>query len=195
MGPVRPKGFARLQNQKTKKMAKISWSPERRLMCVSMGDQEFPLTYSLFEKVERGLVTPSMYLWMTAWIQRNASAEQLALAMNWPDQIAEDAHHAYHDLPWQTRINLHTEMTAHLVEERDNFEKAERELRHTDNPFYPTSPVHSAYNAWANTKIAEYSRMAMHISDELDEEELWEFGGEDGASQTDGPRYDEMDEP
>jgi len=54
--------------------------------------------------------------------------------------------------------------------------------------------VHSAYNAWANTKIAEYSRVAMHISDELDEEELWEHGGEEGGSQTDGPRYDEMEE-
>ena len=53
----------------------------------------------------------------------------------------------------------------------------------------------TAYNAWANTKIAEYSRVAMQISDELDEEDLWEFGAEDGASQTDGPRYDEMDEP
>jgi hypothetical protein len=81
-----------------------------------------------------------------------------------------------------------------LVEERDNFEKAERELRQTDNPFDPSSSVYSAYNAWANTKIAEYSRVAMQISDELDEEELWEFGGEDGASQTDGPRYDEMEE-
>jgi hypothetical protein len=34
----------------------------------------------------------------------------------------------------------------------------------------------------------------MQIADELDEESLWEQGGEDGASQTDGPRYDEMDE-
>jgi hypothetical protein len=163
-------------------------------MCVSMGDQEFPLTYSLFEKVERGLVTPSMYLWMTAWIQRTTPPEQLALALNWPEQIAEDAHHAYHDLPWQERLANHKDTMMDLVEERDNFEKAERELRQTDNPFDPTSPVHSAYNAWANTKIGEYSRLAMHISDELDEEELWEFGGEDGASQTDGPRYDEMDE-
>jgi len=175
-------------------MAKVSWSPERRLMCVSMGDQEFPLTYSLFEKVERGLVTPSMYLWMVGWIERNASAEQLALALNWPDQIAEDAHRAYHDLPWQKRLANHQDTMDDLVEERDNFEKAEREIRHTDNPFDPTSSVYSAYNAWANTKIAEYSRVAMHISDELDEEELWEHGGEEGGSQTDGPRYDEMEE-
>ena len=183
-------------------MATLSWSPERRLMCVSMGDQEIPLNYSIFENIERGLVTPSMYLWMTAWLQKTRSPACVQDVMTDPlarriqmEAWAEDAHRAYHDLPWQERLANHKNTMDDLVEERDNFEKAEREIRRTDTPFDPSSPRSAAYNAWANTKIAEYSREAMRISDELDEEDLWEFGAEDGASQTDGPRYDEMDEP
>ena len=183
-------------------MATLSWSPERRLVCVVLDDQEIPLDYSIFENIERGLVTPSMYLWMTTWLKKTLSPACVQDVMTDPltrrnqmEAWAEDAHRAYHDLPWQERMANHKNTMDDLMEERDNFEKAEREIRRTDTPFDPSSPVYAAYNAWANTKIAEYSRAAMRISDELDEEDLWEFGAEDGASQTDGPRYDEMDEP
>jgi hypothetical protein len=180
----------------------LSWCPTRRLAYVSVDDQEILLDYSIFENIERGLVTPSMYSWMTAWLQKTLSSRRIQDVMTDSltrriqiDAWAEDAHRAYHDLPWQERLANHKDTIDDLVEERDNFEKAEREIRQTDNPFDPSSPVYAAYNAWANTKIAEYSWVAMQISDELDEEEQWEQGGEDGASQTDGPRYDEMDEP
>jgi len=181
------------------KMATLSWSPERRLMCGFQGDQAvLKFDYSKFENIERGLVTPSMYNWMTSWIQGSISREHLDALVQGDEFLfqtyAEDAHRAYHDLPWRERLDNHKNTMADLAEERANFEKAEREIRHTENPFDPTSSVCSEYNAWANTKIAEYSRVAMQISDELDEEELWEFGGEDGASQTDGPRYAESDE-
>lgn len=182
-------------------MATLSWSPERRLMCVAMDDQEIPLNYSIFENIERGLVTPSMYLWMTAWLQKTRPSRHIQdvvidplVRRNQMESWAEDAHRAYHDLPWQERLANHKDTMDDLMEERDNFEKAEREIRRTENPFDPSSLAYTAYNTWANTKIAEYSRVAMEISDEMDEEELWEQGGEDGASQTDGPRYDEMDE-
>jgi hypothetical protein len=181
-------------------MATLSWSPKRRLMCATMGDQEIPLTYSLFENVERGLVTPSMYLWMVAWLQETVSPSQVRdvmtslMARHYMEIWAEKAHQAYHDLPWQKRLKNHKDTMDDLVEERSNFEKAEREIRQTDNPFDPTSPMYTEYNTWANDKVVEYSRVAMQISDELDEEELWEQGGEDGASQTDGPTYDHMDE-
>ena len=180
----------------------LSWCPTRRLAYVSVDDQEILLDYSIFENIERGLVTPSMYSWMTEWLQKTLSSRHIQDVMTdsltrriQMESWAEDAHRAYHDLPWQERLANHKDTMDDLMEERDNFEKAEREIRRTDTPFDPSSPVYAEYNAWANTKVAEYSRTAMRISDELDEEDLWEFGAEDGASQTDGPRYDEMDEP
>jgi hypothetical protein len=168
-------------------------------MCGFQGDQAvLKFDYSKFENIERGLVTPSQYNWMTSWIQGSISAEHLDALVQGDASLfqmyVEDAHRAYHDLPWQERLANHKDTMTDLVEERDALENAEREIRRTDNPFNPSSLAYTAYNTWANEKIAEYSRVAMQISDELDEEELWEQGGEDGASQTDGPRYDESDE-
>jgi hypothetical protein len=165
-------------------------------MCGFQGDQAvLKFDYSVFENIERGLVTPSMYNWMVSWIQGVISAEHLdAMVQGDYDLIlkyAEDAHRAYHDLPWQERLNNHKDTMDDLVEERDSFEKAEREIRDTENPFDPTSLMYTEYNTWANDKVAEYSRVAMQISDELDEKELWEQGGDE---ETDGPKYDHMDE-
>jgi hypothetical protein len=166
-----------------------------------MGDQEIPFHYSLFENVERGLVTPSMYSWTCHWLQENVSPSLIRDAMCSKtariqmDIWAEDALHAYHDLPWQTRLDNHKAIMETLEEELSQMVKAERDILGMENPFDPTSHVYSAYNEWVNSKAAEYFNAIERISAELKEEEQWEQGGEDGASQTDGPRYDEMDEP
>jgi hypothetical protein len=73
-------------------------------------------------------------------------------------------------------------------------EADERELIRINNPFNITSSIHTEYDEWAKVQFQTLSTRAMQISDELDEEALWEQGGEEGASQTDGPRYDEMEE-
>ena len=179
-------------------MATITWCPKRRIMCGFQGDQAVvKFDYSVFENHERGLVTPSMYNWMTSWIQGTISVEQLD-ALVQGDQFlfltyAEDAHRAYHDLPWQERLEIHNQTVENLKWELKRVEANERELRETRNPFW-SSLIHGDYRQWVSDKIVEYSNLAMQIADELDEESLWEQGGEDGASQTDGPRYDEMEE-
>jgi len=180
-------------------MATITWCPKRRILCGFQGDQAVvKFDYSVFENIERGLVTPSMYNWMTSWIQGTMSVEQLD-ALVQGDQFlfqtyTEDAHREYHNLSWQERLELHRQEVENLESELKRVEANERELRETENPFDPTSPMYTEYNTWANDKVAEYSKLAMQIADELDEEALWEQGGEDGASQTDGPTYDHMDE-
>jgi len=179
-------------------MATITWCPKRRILCGFQGDQAVvKFDYSVFENIERGLVTPSMYNWMTSWIQGTISVEQLD-ALVQGDQFlfqtyAEDAHRAYHDLPWQERLEIHNQTVENLKWELKRVEANERELRETRNPFW-SSLIHGDYRQWVSDKIVEYSNLAMQIADELDEESLWEQGGEDGASQTDGPRYDGSDE-
>jgi len=180
-------------------MATITWCPKRRILCGFQGDQAVvKFDYSVFENIERGLVTPSMYNWMTSWIQGTISVEQLD-ALVQGDQFlfqtyAEDAHRAYHDLQWQTRLNLHTEMVAYLDDELKHTEADERELIRINNPFDPKSSLRASYDVWHTAEAEALSKLAMQIADELDEESLWEQGGEDGASQTDGPRYDGLDE-
>jgi len=182
-------------------MATITWCPKRRILCGFQGDQAVvKFDYSVFENIERGLVTPSMYNWMSSWIQGTISVEQLD-ALVQGDQFlfhtyAEDAHRAYHDLSWRERLELHNQTVANLHAELELAEKKERAaidwmLEDGDN----LGPIRAEVCDFVRGLVTKYSHVAMQISDELDEEALWEQGGEDGASQTDGPRYDEMEEP
>ena len=180
-------------------MATITWCPKRRIMCGFQGDQAVvKFDYSVFENIERGLVTPSMYNWMTSWIQGTISVEQLD-ALVQGDQFlfqtyAEDAHRAYHDLPWQERLELHNQTVANLHAELELAEKKEKAaidwMLEDDN----LGPIRAEVCDFVRGLVTKYSELAMQIADELDEESLWEQGGEDGASQTDGPRYDGLDE-
>ena len=174
-------------------MSTITWCPKRRIMCGFQGDQAVvKFDYSVFENIERGLVTPSMYNWMTAWIQGTISVEQLD-ALGQGDQslfqtYAEDAHRAYHNLPLQERLEHHNQTVENLKWELKRVEANEREIRETRNPF-GSSLIHGDYRRWVSDKVVEYSKLAMEIAAEIDEEEQWGQGGEDGASQTDGPRF------
>jgi hypothetical protein len=180
-------------------MATITWCPKRRILCGFQGDQAVvKFDYSVFENIERGLVTPSMYNWMTSWIQGTISVEQLD-ALVQGDQFlfqtyTEDAHREYHNLPWQERLEHHTQTVENLKSELRCIELDENQLRDADNPFSYSSSLFDAYEVWAREQGDALSKLAMQIADELDEEALWEQGGEDGASQTDGPTYDHMDE-
>ena len=180
-------------------MATITWCPKRRILCGFQGDQAVvKFDYSVFENHERGLVTPSMYNWMASWIQGTISVEHLD-ALVQGDQFlfqtyAEDAHRAYHDLPWQERLEIHTQTVENLQAELDQVQEDESDLRRYENPFDPKSSLRASYDVWHAAEAEALSKLAMQIADELDEESLWEQGGEDGASQTDGPRYDGSDE-
>jgi hypothetical protein len=180
-------------------MATLAWCPKRRILCGFQGDQAvLKFAYSVFENIERGLVTPSMYSWMVSWIQGTISTEHLdAMVQGDCDLIlnyAEDAHRAYHDLPWQERLELHNQTVENLKSELRCIELDENELRDADNPFNYSSSLFDAYEVWARDQSEVLSKRAMQVADELDEEAQWEQGGEDGASQTDGPMYDHMDE-
>ena len=181
----------------------LSWCPTRRLVCVVMGDQEIPLDYSIFENIERGLVTPSMYLWMTAWLQKTLSPACVQDVMTDPltrrnqmEAWAEDAHRAYHDLPWQERLDLHNQMVNQLEEEKCDAEKKENAaidwmLEEDREP----SVILNEVCGFVRGLVFKYRCLCERLENEIHEEAQWEQGGEDGASQTDGPRYDEMDEP
>ena len=180
----------------------LSWCPTRRLAYVSVDDQEILLDYSIFENIERGLVTPSMYSWMTEWLQKTLSSRRIRDVMTDPisrriqmESWAEDAHRAYHDLPWQTRLDLHNQMVNQLEEEKDDAEKKEKAaidwMLEEDTP----SAIQAEVCDFVRELVVKYRCLGERLENEIHEEAQWEQGGEDGASQTDGPRYDEMDEP
>lgn len=180
-------------------MEKLVWCPKRRILCGFYDEQVIvKFDYSTFENIVRGLVTPSMYNWMTSWIQSTISVHQLNALIHGDVRLfqtyAEDAHRAYHDLPWQERLGLHKETVENLKSELRCIELDDYQLRDADNPFNYSSPLFESYEVWAREQGEALSKRAMQVADELNKESLWEQGGEDGASQTDGPRYDEMDE-
>ena len=184
-------------------MATLSWSPERRLVCVAVGDQEIPLNYSIFENIERGPVTPSMYLWMTAWLRKTLSSSHIQDVMTDPltrrnqmESWAEDAHRAYHDLPWQERLANHEQTLDNLKGELAIAEQKENAaidwmLEEDREP----SVILNEVCGFVRGLVVKYRCLCERLENEICEEKQWEQGGEDGASQTDGPRYDEMDEP
>ena len=179
----------------------LSWCPTRRLAYVSVDDQEILLDYSIFENIERGLVTPSMYSWMTEWLQKTLSSRRIQDVMTdsltrriQMESWAEDAHRAYHDLPWQTRLDLHNQMVNQLEEEKDDAEKKEKAaidwMLEEDTP----SAIRAEVCDFVRELVVKYRCLGERLENEIHEEAQWERGGEDGASQTDGPRYDEMEE-
>ena len=180
----------------------LSWCPTRRLAYVSVDDQEILLDYSIFENIERGLVTPSMYSWMTEWLQKTLSSRRIRDVMTDSltrriqiDAWAEDAHRAYHDLRWQERLDLHNQMVNQLEEEKYDAEKKEKAaidwmLEEDREP----SVILNEVCDFVRELVVKYRCLGERLENEIHEEAQWEQGGEDGASQTDGPRYDEMDE-
>jgi hypothetical protein len=184
-------------------MAKLSWCPKRRLMCGFLSDQEEPVLkfdYSTFENIERGLVTPSMYTWMASWIHGQASERDVEIMLNLPVhgrelymELTEDAHRAYHDMEWKDRLSLHEQTVSNLKSELRYLEEDERALLAAGNPFEHSSFLHRDYAKWAEGKLEEIAKRAAQAADELDEESLWEQGG-DGMSETEGPVYDPMEE-
>lgn len=109
------------------------------------------VSYSDFEQYMGESISPSMFEYMSYYYE--------TICAN-----AEEAVHAYYELPWQERERLH-------IQTLDRLEETLREV-----PFDPTSPIY-----------AECERM-------LHEEECWRGGWEMGESDTEGPRYDELDE-
>ena len=153
-------------------------------------------TYSDFEDYFGEAITPSMYGFMSEYVYANLDKEaRWALeAEEYDGSFDEVAVNAYIELPWQERLDMHQQtqdnLEASLVRFREKV-KACDEMP----TFDPSSPIYNECTEFQMDLKFKLAAKVVRLEREIHEEEQWRGGWEDGESQTDGPRYDETDEP
>ena len=158
----------------------------------------FTWTYSEFEEHLCESITPSMYHFMANYVYSKINKEILYEIQGGDyssGRLEEEAVEAYFCLPWQERQEMHEQTLVNLNEAKrtaDAKEKAALDwMLEADQP----SAIHDEVCDFVRGLVVKYRCLSERLENEIQEEEQWRGGWEDGASQTDGPRYDEMDEP
>jgi hypothetical protein len=147
-------------------------------------------TYSDFERVTNEAISPSMYEFMSKYVRERLED------VNESDtrQLDEDAVWTYFSLAWQERERLHREMLTHLDTKRTEYETKLKEIRQCDLPFDPSSFVYHECRDFLRSLETKTVKKLDDIERMIVEEECWRSGVEDAESDTEGPRYDHMDE-
>jgi hypothetical protein len=194
--PVWPKGLARSHTNKTKKMMHLEFSDASGLlMAISDDASENPIkvwTYTDFEKSARESITPSMYEYMALYVLNALSGGTESELEN--SHIEDDAVFDYFNVPWNERLEMHIQTLENLRRQlviAEGKEKAATDwMLKDDNP----GLIHTEVCDFVRGLVVKYRCLSERLENEIQEEEQWRGGWEDGASQTDGPRYDESDE-
>jgi hypothetical protein len=174
------------------------------LLCGYQGEYEneepiFIWTYSTFEEYLNECVTPSMYHFMSSYVEENMTKEEL-YEIQGGDYCTGDleaaAVDAYFDTPIIDRITMHEQELVNLRADKRSAEARESAaidaLLEENKPFDETSPIARDY-ADCMRRIIDESRLDIdRLEREIREEENWRGGHEDGAS--DMENYDPMDE-
>lgn len=162
----------------------------------------FTWTYSEFEEYLRESITPSMYHFMANYVCAEFTKEMLYEIQGGDyssGQLEEEAVEAYFALPWQERQKMHEQELVNLHEAKRIAEANEAAamdaMLEDSKPFDHTSPIAEEYAEFMRGIIRRECATIDRLKNEIHEEEQWRGGWEDGESQTDGPRYDEMGEP
>jgi hypothetical protein len=166
---------------------RIEWNDEMGLLCAYPGEAAheepcFVWDYSVFEEFNREAITPSMYEWMTGYVQDNLTKDDLwALASDDYDGAAltEEAVDAYYEVPIRQRIQMHTQTLENLEAEKQRMLDKVVALA-APSPFDPHSPVYVEYCQWAREETAKFKKMLERIEEEIHEEEQWRGGHEEG---------------
>jgi uncharacterized membrane protein YheB (UPF0754 family) len=151
-------------------------------------------TYSDFEKSARESITPSMYSYMALYVLNALSGGTESELEN--SHIEDDAVFDYFNVPWDKRLDMHIQTTENLRRQLVLAEQKEKAaidwmLEEDREP----SVIQAEVCDFVRGLVVKYRCLCERLESELHEEEQWRGGWEDGASQTDGPLYDEMDEP
>lgn len=163
----------------------IHMNPDGNLAVWNNGTLEKTLTLEDFEREVRGRVSPAMYDWMTLHIVENAQENG-----GYSDGMIEEAVFDYSNLIWSEKSEIHREKLAELRSAIEFWEEMYDSTLEAVQEFPIGSPVVRGLDA----SLEDSEKTLDRLRDKLAEEEEWRGGWEDGESQTDGPRYDEMDE-
>ena len=181
------------------------WNDEKRLLCAYHGEAEheepiFIWTYSVFEEYNCGAVTPSMYHFMSGYVQDHLTKDDLYdLATDeYYHTHIEEAVNAYYEIPIKERIEMHEQMLVNLQAEKERADAKEEAFIDAcldDNcPFDVTSPIYVEYCQWCREQKEKWSKIAFELANEMDEEENWYSGAEEWAVPPEKLQYDPSDE-
>jgi hypothetical protein len=168
------------------------------MLIATDGDRENPVktwTYSDFERHLNESITPSMYEFMANYVYNNLNKRALWEVEGdcYDGDYDEDAVNAYFELPWRERQMLHEQTLANLEAELNRYDEKMKAC--DDMPtFDPSSPIFVEYSEFQSDLKAKMTAKVERLTRELQEEECWRGGWEDGESQSGGPMYDPMDE-
>jgi hypothetical protein len=189
--------------------AYVSWCDEKRMLCGYQGEEEnekpvFVWDYSVFEEYNGEAVTPSMYEFLSAYIQNNITKKQLYEIQGddyCPGDLEEEAVNAYYQVPILTRTEMHKQMLINLYAEHHAVSAKETAainwmLDDDKQPFDITSPIYTEVCNFVRKLTDKYKSMGERLRAEIDEEEQWWSGAEEGAEGSAAAAvYDSMEEP
>jgi hypothetical protein len=176
------------------------------LLCGYQGECEgerpvFTWTYSDFEEYIDEAITPSMYNYMSSYVDQQMTKEELYEIQGGDyctGALEADAVDAYFDLPLNDRIHMHEQELVNLRAAKRTAEAKESAaidaILEENKPFDDTSPIAHEYAEFMRGLIAKNREAIDRLEREIFEEEQWRGGHEEGASdlETD-EHYDPME--
>lgn len=176
------------------------------LLCGYQGEYEgeepvFIWTYSTFEDYVNECITPSMYNYMSSYVDQHMTKEDL-YEIQGLDYCTGDleaaAVDAYFDVPIIERIRMHEQELVNLRAAKRTAEAKESAaidaMLEENKPFDNTSPINGEYSDFMRGIIDRERKKIDRLENEIHEEEQWRGGHEEGASdlETD-ENYDPME--
>jgi hypothetical protein len=176
------------------------------LLCGYPGEAEheepvFIWTYSTFEAYLNECITPSMYNYMSSYVEQHMTKEELyeIQGLDYCDGDLEAAAvDAYFDCPLIERIRMHEQELVNLRAAKRTAEAKESAaidaMLEENKPFDDTSPIAREYAEFMRGLITKNREAIDRLENEIHEEEQWLGGHEEGASdlETD-ENYDPME--
>jgi hypothetical protein len=176
------------------------------ILCGYQGEYEgedpvFIWTYSTFEEYLNECITPSMYNYMSSYVEQHMTKEELYEIQGdayCTGDLEGSAVDAYFDLPLNERICMHEQELVNLRAARRTAEAKESAaidaMLEENKPFDDTCPIAHEYAEFMRGIITKNRAEINRLDTEIYEEEQWRGGHEDGASdlETD-ENYDLME--
>lgn len=176
------------------------------LLCGYQGEAEheepvFVWTYSEFEEYIDEAITPSMYNYMSSYVEQHMTKEELYEIQGGDyatGALEGDAVDAYFEVPIIERIRMHEQELVNLRAAKRTAEAKESAaidaMLEENKPFHDSSPIAYEYAEFMRGLIAKNRAAIDRLENEIHEEEQWSGGHEEGASdmETD-ENYDPME--
>ena len=176
------------------------------LLCGYQGEAEheepvYVWTYGDFEDYIDEAITPSMYNYMSSYVDQQMTKEELYEIQGGDyctGALEAEAVDAYFDLPLIERMRLHEQELVNLRAAKRTAEVKESAaidaMLEENKPFSDDSPIAREYAEFMRGLISKNRAAIDRLENEIHEEEQWRGGHEEGASdmETD-ENYDPME--